>query len=142
MTLESLDRLRDCTWIGGGKVNEYLDEIEREIAERFMELPVDADGLPIHVGDQLNWKYEEEKHVVCAVAPGRVHHWVHGNGKRSTVDCPPTECTHYKPRTVEDVLTDFGNEIAAQGHQVGLTGHEIVMKYADELRDLIKEGEL
>jgi len=28
--LKSLDKLRDCTWIGGGKVNEYLDEIQAE----------------------------------------------------------------------------------------------------------------
>jgi len=55
--LESLDRLRDeikhhligCeqTWYA------LADEIEREIERDFMRLPVDADGVPIHVGDEL-----------------------------------------------------------------------------------------
>ena len=28
-----------------------LEALEREIAERYMELPVDMDGLPWHIGD-------------------------------------------------------------------------------------------
>ena len=34
--MKSIEKLRDCTWIGGGKVNEHLDAIEAEIAERYM----------------------------------------------------------------------------------------------------------
>ena len=30
-------------------VNKLTYEIEREVAERYMELPVDADDVPIHV---------------------------------------------------------------------------------------------
>ena len=36
-----------------GYANKLADEIEAEIAEKYMELPVDADGVPIHVGDML-----------------------------------------------------------------------------------------
>ena len=36
-----------------GNANELADEIEAEIAERYMELPVDADGVPIRPGDLL-----------------------------------------------------------------------------------------
>jgi len=30
------------------------DAIEKELKERYMELPVDADGVPIHVGDEMD----------------------------------------------------------------------------------------
>lgn len=43
----------------GEKWRKIADEIEAEIAERFMELPVDADGVPIHVGDELSVPMED-----------------------------------------------------------------------------------
>ena len=61
MTLESIEKLRE--FIGDYFVNSgqaYLQglaiagSIEREIAERYMLLPADADGVPIHVGDVLD----------------------------------------------------------------------------------------
>lgn len=98
-----------------------------------MLLPVDADGVPIHVGDSLNWEYEEDKLTVCAVAPGRVHHWVVQNGIRSTIDYPPSQCTHYKPRTIEDVLREFAQECAKSS----LVYREAdIEHYADELRSM------
>ena len=64
MSLKALDELRG--WIvatvdyGLGpngtnleQLHDIADAIEAEIAERFMELPVDADGVPIHIGDTL-----------------------------------------------------------------------------------------
>lgn len=66
--LESIDKLRDwldykCICYDANKnavelanghhpdeLYEIADEIEREIAKRYMELPVDADGVPIRVG--------------------------------------------------------------------------------------------
>ncbi|MBQ6411165.1 MAG: hypothetical protein IJI16_04365, partial [Atopobiaceae bacterium] len=32
------------------------DEIEREIAEKYMELPVDTDGVPIKPGDIMQFR--------------------------------------------------------------------------------------
>lgn len=31
----------------------WLDEIERENAEKYMELPCDCEGVPIHIGDKM-----------------------------------------------------------------------------------------
>ena len=71
-----------------------------------MELPDAGDGKPIHVGDHM--VRDGEQLTVCAIAPGRVHYWVWDkNGKCSTVDCDPMYCSHYKPRTLEDVLATF-----------------------------------
>ena len=66
MTMESIEKLRELVeqsrneYVQGSVsynvgFNEIADEIEREIAERYMELPVDADGVPIHVGDVLEY---------------------------------------------------------------------------------------
>jgi len=62
--IKALERLRMlgsnvCWRIGGwpkhpeDMANEIADAIQAEIAERYMKLPVDADGVPIHVGDVL-----------------------------------------------------------------------------------------
>lgn len=137
--IESIEKLRE--WVkslytpnsGELKVEglDIADEIEAEIAEKYMELPVDADGVPTHVGDTIEYP----------------------NGKRDVVrfitvnDNMPTfnergwvasKCRHIKPRTIEDVLTDLVNEVARQGHQIGLTGHELTMRYADEIRELME----
>lgn len=59
MTLEPINKLREygrsvfSTGQQEQVINALADEIEREIAERFMELPVDADGVPIRMGDEL-----------------------------------------------------------------------------------------
>jgi len=59
MSLKALDELRKCASSGRlhigteHQVMHFADAIEAEIAERFMELPVDADGVPIHIGDTL-----------------------------------------------------------------------------------------
>ena len=36
---------------GGAILNAIADEIQAEVDSRFMELPLDADGVPIRVGD-------------------------------------------------------------------------------------------
>ena len=156
--MESIEKLRKYSFNGTVKLDlktlqykqtvddlmSIADEIEAEIAEKYMLLPVDADGVPIHVGDMLNWEYEEEKFTVCAVAPGRVHHWVQQDGKRSTVDYPPTQCTHYKPRTIEDVLESFlvDYDTWDVDCKVDRLGERRLLfaKYADELRGMM-EGE-
>lgn len=130
-SLESIERLRDCTWIGGGKVNEYLDEIEREIAEKYMELPVDKDGVPWHIGDMT-----ENRNVVNGIVFDR-----HGAHFISTLnDIDPSIHTHFKQRTVEDVLREFGKAYTFVDGECANT-HTLVATYANELRELIKEGE-
>ena len=75
------------------------DEIEAEIAERYMELPCDADGVPIRVGDELKGGF-----TVDYVSP----HWVFAVGRGAKHD---GSCRHVKPRTLEDVLNDRINDV-------------------------------
>lgn len=137
-----------------------IKAIEAEIAERYMELPVDADGVPIRLGDVMDGvgMYDTLRDVTGEVIE------IAFNATDSN-ECVPSVALqvwsedgkswrrvyidqyagvyrhHVKPRTLEDVLTDMCNEVALQGHQIGLTGHEITMKYAAEIRELMGVGE-
>lgn len=121
-----------------------LDEIEREIAERYMELLLDADGVPIRVGDTLEYAYEDIHLVRKVVAVSSdMFAWesvvsdsdfgIRGIAKFHR---------HIKPRTVEDVLEDFlaaydeWDELAS-GMERMAKQHEVFAKYANELRELM-----
>lgn len=117
-SLESIERLRDCTWIGGGKVNEYLDEIEREIAERFIEPPegwtteqagevLDLwprwdDGSPCMFGDEFTCypKYDmERKYRVFdrLTIYWKCHVWNRGEDKEKPHDGGFYEWNYMRP---------------------------------------------
>ena len=110
----------------------FADEIQAEIDSRYMELPVDADGVPIHVGDTLQLGDTRGEVVALTYCPS--------NGKLSwewqcdTGDWYNTAFAyHLKPRTVEDVLRDFA--IACE--DAGFAGPDVtrqINKFAAELQ--------
>ena len=116
--MESIDKLREygheCCARIDDTVHDLADAIETEIAERYMELPLDADGVPVHVGDKMQY-HGGEPFTVCAVAPGVIHTWAAVKlGERiTTYHYAPDQCTHHKPRTLEDVLQCAGVSVAA-----------------------------
>ena len=86
------------------KVRDVLDEIEREIAERYMELPVDADGVPIKPGDVM-MDYKTPRNVV-AVAPDSFMM----DGYETDSFYRPglaKNHRHVKPDPVKDLLKEF-----------------------------------
>ena len=106
-------------------VRELLDAIEREVDGRFMELPVDADGVPLHLNDEVCSLVTERTYFVTGVADGAVQidfyaTWLDADSLR-----------HVKPklRTVEDVLREF-----AEQAEKGKYSNDMVAKYAAELR--------
>lgn len=129
--MKSVDKLRDCTWIGSGKVNEYLDEIEREIAERYMALPVDADGVPIRAGDKLEYASGGWTFTADSLEIDRWGAHVRSNGQ-SRVQC--ANCRHVKPRTIEDILASF---LTAVGDDDPHYYDEQIAEYAGEIRELM-----
>ena len=112
-----------------------LDEIEREVADRYMELPLDADGVPIRVGDTMAWR-DGTRHTVTAVAPNAFT-WEEDDGQHMSV--PAHLWYHAKPRTLEDVLEEFASKVLSSGHQWGLDAEKTVEDYADEIRELLFE---
>ena len=117
----------------GIKAGIIADEIEREIQERYLLLPVDADGVPIHVGDKLDWC--GKKIIVRGVCKDSV--WFEPDSNDQEWRCIwANTCRHVKPRTLEDVLTDF---VLAVREDANLTNGVArnVDKYAAEIRELL-----
>ena len=82
----------------------YIDNIEREVAA-MVPLPVDADGVPIHVGDVMEWPYGNGEFRVNGI----------GGNTLFYIDKDSNECEwtaagdkhHHHAPTVEDVLREF-----------------------------------
>lgn len=113
----------DCDegWILG-----CLDAIESEIAERYMELPVDADGVPIHVGEEItlpNGRRDTVRFITYRMTDVVFNErgWI------------PNQCTHVKPRTVEDVLREFAYKVC----DLNIADCD-VERYAAEMRELLR----
>lgn len=113
-------------------IDECMDAIEREVSERFMELPYDEDGVLIHVGDVVQGLgdagpvqhvelWDNGWVVVFEFAPGQFTRYS-GDAVR-----------HYKPRTIEDVLRDVMHDYAT----TGMTRDEVAAKYAEEIRGMM-----
>lgn len=116
----------------GEAIRSMIDEIEREVDERFMELPVDADGVPIHMGDMMKGVFETFE--VCAVSEHYVY-WADGRHWEEA-----SECRHFKPVTAESMVLDVVS--AFMGINAGQLNpdSESVAKCAKMLEEW-KEGE-
>lgn len=130
----------DFASVGCDAVLEIADEIEAEIAERFMELPVDADGVPIRPDDLMACTafdtndFDGKEHVM-AVSNG---FWVDKDGCTHI----PSETRHVNPRTLEDVLREFTDEVIEwSGYSGPVSGDRtwsgMAAKYADEIREIM-----
>lgn len=117
---------------------------EMEIDERYTELPVDADGVHIRIGDRLSYcgesfivdgfEFYEWGWRACGELDGRVFRVM------------ATSCHHIpKPeppeRTIEDVLHGFLDAMgdASEGRPEDMDGaqREAFAKYAEELREML-----
>lgn len=134
--IESLGKLRDFAVANlcgkpGLALLDLADEIEREIEANYMELPKDADGVPIRVGDKLRGVYETFE--VCAVSEHYAYweqgrHWDRAN-----------ECHHVKPRTIEDVLNEYYDQRGwDEADNCAMEAETLTAKYADEIRELLE----
>lgn len=111
------------------------DEIEAEIAERYMKLPVDADGVPIHEGDLMDSNafgvVEVEGFIHGAVA-----FWIY-DPQPAHVATSPANLLHHKPRTLENVLEDM----LIEKDETDLCSMGLIAKYAAEIRELLGVSE-
>jgi hypothetical protein len=124
---EAIERLRNLQYVSINELTECNDEIayaisdgEREVGtlkeivdkliylltddesdERYMRLPVDADGVPIHVGDTLEW-HDGERLTVIGIGSGVVF-YEDDEGVQWTMTGNKRHCT----LSVEDVLREF-----------------------------------
>lgn len=118
----------------------FCDRLRGASAERadvtlfgveYTALPLDADGVPIRVGDVIAYEGNTKpKEVVALVPPSVV---MVEDGPRYA-----DMCRHYQPPTVEDVLREMLCAWEDTLTSEGVDG--IITEYAAKLR-LAKEGE-
>lgn len=80
------------------------DAIEQELAERYVALPLDADGVPIHVGDEVTFTNGDRSFTRTVEAIGKT--WVvFGDATFYGV----RSCRHRQPDTWERIIEDACN---------------------------------
>ena len=144
--LESVERLLefvgdmnaiDGKWLGGwNRAVLAVEKIEQEVSERYMELPLDADGVPIRVGDVMEFSaFEIEKPVtrmVDGIGQGVFFAWC---GERGYQQHEAKRYRHYHAPTVEDVLREFAEKIIdSQIPDMHPTYEEAIAEYAQRLQ--------
>ena len=110
----------------------YIDGIEREVAD-MVPLPVDADGVPIHVGERVQLIGNDPStvsHMSLAGDGWRVY--VKYDGDLGTGSGEPSRIRHHHDPTVEDVLREFLDNF----HDASCIEVEadVVAEYAAKLR--------
>ncbi|MBR3223822.1 MAG: hypothetical protein IKF78_00680 [Atopobiaceae bacterium] len=161
MTLDTIKEKRvklnqhyDCCWSSAWAL-DMLDDIEQEIAERYMELPVDAEGVPIHLGDMVEGELLFDNatvkgtvttyHIHSDDEPGTVYIKVKPTENTWTIkELRFTRCRHVKQRTLEDVLASYRFDAQNIYEDPMLNGNQRVdelealdSKVADEIRGMM-----
>lgn len=88
-------------------IRDATRAVQRELKERYVELPKDANDVPIHIGNMLNCgkvcrieiANDGDHKVYFATRPDNPH-----------LECHLCRYVHHKPPTVEDVLREFADE--------------------------------
>ena len=133
----------DGAWLDSWhcEFDRVLEALEREIAEKYMLLPVDADGVPIHVGDhmQATDDVDEDGKPYRQLVTGYTMSLPDGNGKLwftddDGVSYDPRYSCHVKPDPVKELLCDMIHEY---GCTDALT-EAVAEKYAERIRELME----
>ena len=96
----------DGAWLNSWhcKFDRELEALEREIADKYLLLPVDADGVPIHVGDKVKCKFNDDVREVGYVGKCGFHEETHHYFDAENF-------THVKPDPVKELLRQYRNEL-------------------------------
>lgn len=112
---------------------EAYDGLERDVEERYLELPVDADGVPWHIGDVI------EGHGELRCMSINCNGWTFA----SSTAIDPSIHRHVKPRTIEDVLRDVWKEALDYAKSdMWRSPDEVFAERAADIRELAERGEL
>lgn len=123
-----------------------LYEIEQEIAEKYLELPTDADGVPIKVGDELCGYGRLNGGVTVSAVTGWGGIIVTDKG----MTCNPAKdgllwdgqaCRHIKPRTLEGVLNELVEAVRYERVCDKRLSETSIADFADEIREILGVGE-
>lgn len=149
--MESIEKLRKMDEgmlvpLGNGQYvpdhshNEIADEIEAEIAERYIELPVDVNGERWSVTDkQFIDEMGNIRELLGIEYDTNEQCWGLRYLESRYLDTfSPYGCRHVKPRTLEDVLRDVWKEaIDYAKSDIWRSPDEVFAERADEIRGLL-----
>ena len=126
----------DNEWLDGWNraVLATVEKIEKEVAERYMELPLDADGVPIRVGDVMEFSaFEIEKPVtrmVDGIGQGVFFAWC---GERGYQQHEAKRYRHHHEPTVEDVLQKLLEQAVGYSDAHTTVALDAIAEYAAKL---------
>lgn len=140
--MESIEKLRkyaEVHWepwdASRERLNESLDKIEQEIEERYILGPLDADGVPIRIGDTLEGapgsKWEGERFEVGGMEVTACGWEVCDVETCDSIGAGQTR--HVKHLTIEDAISDAIRDYAL----TSMSREEIAAKYAEEIRGMM-----
>ena len=149
--MESIEKLRKyigdraeyktTVWEEGHAI---ADEIEREIEQKYMPLPVDENDQTIRIGDELDG-YNQKAVKVEAVSYGSVVVRSNVKGGYGYHDeayplllWSAASTAHVKPDPYKELLEEFGNEVARRCYQAGLDMPELVDEFTPRFKELGK----
>ena len=122
----------DNEWLDGWNraVLATVEKIEKEVAERYMELPLDADGVPIRVGDVLtDGEYKFKAFELAAFGDGS---WsIRNEDGNAWAAC---DVTHYHEPTVEDVLQKLLEQAVGYSDAHTTVALDAIAEYAQRLQ--------
>ena len=126
----------DTYWITASACDACIDEVEREISERYVLLPCDADGEP--------WTLETERFIddtgrkvkFSGLQVDREGRWKILN---VCVCHDPSLCRHVKPDQLKELLTEMLDRNSdGTGYRVfGGDFESFVKSYAERIRELM-----
>lgn len=126
----------DTYWITASACDACIDEVEREISERYVLLPCDADGEP--------WTLETERFIddtgrkvkFSGLQVDREGRWKILN---VCVCHDPSLCRHVKPDPLKELLTEMldRNSDGVGYREFGGDFESFVKSYAERIRELM-----
>ena len=143
----------DCEVTGDELHYTLIELLEQADPGTHIELPVDADGEYIHIGDELISNHSKKRFVLTRLKYSRKHAWMIGGADKDDLSeyslYAPCETRHYHRPTVEDVLRQFADVGIRIGAKHGIKAGEFtftadedaVAEYAAKLREVMKDDE-
>lgn len=137
--IESIEQLREEIQILRGNnidTDELVmiaDAIEREVEERYVELPRDKDGERVSIGDTVHDHEEGYDFKVDGFMfwTNTTEWWVFQD---QAVQQKLSQCSVVKPPTVEDMLRVFADRVRNESMKFERVSDETIAEYAERLQ--------
>lgn len=124
----------------------FAERLEAAAAERadvtlfgvdYTALPLDADGVTIHVGDVMEWDDGETFEVIGIGDTGTLYYLETRDDGTVGIEWTSTECKRHHATTVEDLLREY----ALKCEEAGNSGPEVKRLAAEYAARLMMAGE-